>query len=130
MNLKDFIQYKDIDLPDLTSAQAKEVEKQKDIKAKIIQVLKFINDPELTKVSIWDLGLIHKIDILNDHLLIEMTFTNANCPMSGAIELDIKAKILKYIKTIKTVEIKTVFQPPWSKNMMSDEAKLQLDIWE
>ena len=73
---KDFIQYNDIDLPELTSDQGKEVEKQKNIKAKIVQVLKFINDPELTKVSIWDLSG-YKIDISNDHVLIEMTFTNA-----------------------------------------------------
>ena len=92
---------------------------------KIVEVLKNIYDPEIS-VNIFDLGLIYNIDVneKND-VEIEMTLTSPNCPVAELLPTEVKQKIKK-ITNVKKVNIKIVFEPPWDKSMMSEEAQLEL----
>ena len=98
-----------------------------DIKEKIISVIKKIYDPEIP-VNIFELGLIYKIDVSNDKkVLIEMTLTSPNCPVAGSLPNSVKENILK-IDGIEEVEMKLVWDPPWTKDKMSEAAKLELNL--
>ena len=98
-----------------------------DIKEKIISVIKKIYDPEIP-VNIFELGLIYKIDVSNDKkVLIEMTLTSPNCPVAESLPNSVKENILK-IDGIEEVEMKLVWDPPWTKDKMSEAAKLELNL--
>ncbi len=95
------------------------------LEAQIIAALKQVYDPEIP-VNVYDLGLIYKIDIIDDNNVeITMTLTAPNCPIIDQILDNIKEAIEQIPDTNKVV-INLVFDPPWSMDMMSDEAKLQL----
>ena len=95
------------------------------LEAQIIAALKQVYDPEIP-VNVYDLGLIYKIDIIDDNNVeITMTLTAPNCPIIDQILDNIKEAIEQIPETNKVV-INLVFDPPWSMDMMSDEAKLQL----
>ena len=99
----------------------------KDLKEKIISEIKKIYDPEIP-VNIYELGLIYKIDINeNKKVLIEMTLTSPNCPVAESLPNSVKENILK-IDGIEDVNLKLVWDPPWSKDKMSETAKLELNI--
>jgi metal-sulfur cluster biosynthetic enzyme len=96
-------------------------------KAQVLKVLKSIPDPELG-ISVWDLGLIYKIDIDKDiKVNILMTLTSIGCPLFNLIADPIKTEILK-IKGVKDVFIDLTFEPVWTTDLMSKKAKLQLGI--
>ena len=98
-----------------------------DIKEKIISEIKKIYDPEIP-VNIFELGLIYKIDVSNDKkVLIEMTLTSPNCPVAESLPNSVKENILK-IDGIEEVEMKLVWDPPWTKDKMSEAAKLELNL--
>ncbi|WOX79224.1 iron-sulfur cluster assembly protein [Candidatus Shikimatogenerans bostrichidophilus] len=101
--------------------------KKKIIKKKIISILKHIYDPEIN-VNIYDIGLIYNIKVKKNNVIILMTFTSPNCPLSNKIIKNIKNKIKKKIKKINKVYIKITFEPPWNKNMISKKAKLELGL--
>lgn len=95
------------------------------IEEKIVQMLKTVYDPEIP-VNVYDLGLIYKIDIDDDkNVKIEMTLTAPNCPAADFIIEDVRMKI-ESIEEIRSVDIQIVFEPEWDKDMMSEEAKLEL----
>jgi FeS assembly SUF system protein len=97
-------------------------------KDKIIEVLKTVFDPEIP-VNIWDLGIVYNIDISdNNDVTITMTMTAPNCPISGMIIDDVKSS-LSNIEGINDIKINLTFNPPWSPDMMSEEAKLQLGLF-
>jgi len=97
------------------------------LKAGILQELKNIFDPEIP-VNIYDLGLIYGIDIDNhNNVKITMTLTSPNCPIADQLLMDVKQHIT-YIKGVNDVNINLVFNPPWDKSMMSDEALLELGM--
>lgn len=102
------------------------------LKDAIIEKLKAIYDPEIS-VNIFDLGLIYSIDCEDKEgftmCIITMTFTSANCPESGILH-DLVQNVSTQIEGFGEVEIlpKIVFEPAWSKEMMSDEAKLSLGL--
>ena len=99
----------------------------KDLKDKIISEIKKIYDPEIP-VNIYELGLIYKIEIINtDKVLIEMTLTTPNCPVAESLPNSVKENILK-IEGIKDVNLKLVWDPPWTKDKMSEAAKLELNL--
>ncbi len=99
----------------------------KDLKEKIISEIKKIYDPEIP-INIYELGLIYKIEIINtDKVLIEMTLTSPNCPVAESLPNSVKNNILK-IDEIKDVDLKLVWDPPWTKDKMSDAAKLELNL--
>lgn len=95
------------------------------IEEKIIKMLKTVFDPEIP-VDIYNLGLIYAIDLNDDgNLHIDMTLTAPNCPAADFIVDDARIK-LESIEGIKSVDIRIVFEPEWTKDMMSEEAKLEL----
>ena len=94
---------------------------------KIITEVKKMDDPEIP-VNIYDLGLIYKIEIKNDNEAhIEMTLTSPNCPVAESLPKMVKENI-NSIEEVKKVELKLVWNPPWTKDMMSEEAKLELNL--
>ena len=98
-----------------------------EIGEKIIEVIKTIYDPEIP-VNIYELGLIYKIEINNENkVVIEMTLTSPNCPVAESLPNSVKDNILK-ISEIKDVDLKLVWDPPWSKDKMSEAAKLELNL--
>jgi FeS assembly SUF system protein len=94
----------------------------------IITALKEIYDPEIP-VNIYDLGLIYKINITGRDVDIDMTLTSPTCPMADEIPVWVAAKISK-IPGINNINVKIVWQPAWGIDMMSDEARFQLDLTE
>ena len=98
-----------------------------EIKEKVITEIKKIYDPEIP-VNIFELGLIYKIEIVdNKKALIEMTLTSPNCPVAESLPNSVKENILK-INGIKNVDLKLVWDPPWTKEKMSEAAKLELNL--
>ena len=98
-----------------------------EIKQKIIAEIKKIYDPEIP-VNIFELGLIYKIEVIdNKKALIEMTLTSPNCPVAESLPNSVKENILK-IDGVEDVELKLVWDPPWTKEKMSEAAKLELNI--
>ena len=97
-----------------------------EMQERIIEVLKTVYDPEIP-VNIYDLGLIYRIELSenNTALSVDMTFTAPTCPAADFIIEDVKQK-LEAITGIEKVEVNLVFEPEWDKNMMSEEAKMEL----
>ena len=94
---------------------------------KIVQYLKTVYDPEIP-VNIYDLGLIYKVDLQDDgQLAIDMTLTAPNCPAADFIIEDVTQK-MRSIDGVTDVKVNLVFEPEWSKEMMSEEAKLELGM--
>ncbi len=95
------------------------------IEEKIVTMLKTVFDPEIP-VDIYNLGLIYAIDLDDDgNLHIDMTLTAPNCPAADFLVDDARIK-LESIDGIKSVDIRIVFEPEWTKDMMTEEAKLDL----
>ena len=98
-----------------------------DLKEKIIKEIKKIYDPEIP-VNIYELGLIYKIEINDDSkVFIEMTLTSPNCPVAESLPKEVKDSIME-IKEVNKVDLDLVWDPPWNKNMMSESAKLELNL--
>ena len=98
-----------------------------DLKDRVISEIKKIYDHEIP-VNIYELGLIYKIEIDDDKKVdIEMTLTSPNCPVAESLPNSVKDNILK-VDGIKDVNLKLVWDPPWSKDMMSEAAKLELNL--
>lgn len=96
-----------------------------ELEEKIIKMLKTVYDPEIP-VDIYELGLIYKIDITDDNIVnIDMTLTAPNCPAADFIVEDVRQKI-ESVEGIQGANINLVFEPEWDKDMMSEEAKLEL----
>ena len=98
-----------------------------ELKAKIVSEIKKIYDPEIP-VNIYELGLIYKIEIIDEKKVnIEMTLTSPNCPVAESLPKMVKENVLK-IEEVSDVELKLVWSPPWTKDMMSEAAKLELNL--
>lgn len=97
------------------------------IETEVVQALKNTYDPEIP-VNIYDLGLIYKIDV-DDYNQVEitMTLTAPNCPMADELLVEIKEKV-EAIEGVKTAAINLTFDPPWDKDMMTEEALLELGL--
>lgn len=93
---------------------------------RVIEVLRTVFDPEIP-VNIYDLGLIYRIELNTDNteLTVDMTLTAPNCPAADFIVEDVRQK-LETITGIEKVEVNLVFEPEWDKDMMSEEAKMEL----
>lgn len=93
----------------------------------IVRMLKTVFDPEIP-VNIYDLGLIYKVDLQDNGVLsVDMTLTAPSCPAADFLVEDIQQK-LSSIDGIQEVKVNLVFEPEWSKDMMSEEAKLELGM--
>ena len=96
-----------------------------EIEEKIVAMLKTVFDPEIP-VNVYDLGLIYKIDVADSgEATIDMTLTAPNCPAADFIMEDVRQKI-ESIDGVTSSNINMVFEPEWDKNMMREEAKLEL----
>lgn len=94
---------------------------------KVVEMLRTVYDPEIP-VDIYSLGLVYKIDLdENGNLSVDMTMTAPNCPMADFIVDDARYK-LESIDGVSSVSINVVFEPEWAKDMMSEEAKLELGL--
>ena len=98
-----------------------------ELKNKVILEIKKIYDPEIP-VNIYELGLIYKIDIENEKKVnIDMTLTSPNCPVAESLPKMVKDNILK-LDDVDDVDLKLVWDPPWTKDKMSEAAKLELNL--
>jgi len=95
------------------------------IEDSVVNKLKTIYDPEIP-VNIYDLGLIYEIRVdENNKVFVRMTLTAPNCPVAESLPVDVKDSIAM-INGINGCDVEVVFDPPWDKEMMSEEAKLEL----
>lgn len=114
----------------VTSSDSSKVAAQADyalqITQKAIEMLRTVYDPEIP-VNIYDLGLIYKIDYTpeDETLHVDMTLTAPSCPAADFIVEDVRQKLVS-IEGPKAVDLRLVFEPQWSQDMMSEEAKLEL----
>ena len=124
-NLEDF-------LPSKNASYFKELRRDNKIdkiikKEEIIKCIRTVMDPEIP-VNLYDLGLIYSINIHEDNVVIEMTLTNPNCPVAGQMPEKV-GKSIEYLDGLQTIEVKLVWKPAWTKDLMSEDAKLALDIF-
>ena len=97
------------------------------LKEKIITEIKKIYDPEIP-VNIYELGLIYDVTVDNNNkVYVKMTLTTPNCPVAESLPNEVKNSI-KEIKEVKDVDLDLVWDPPWDKSMMSEAAKLELNL--
>ena len=97
-----------------------------DIKEKIITEIKKIYDPEIP-VNIYELGLIYDISVKDKDVSIKMTLTSPNCPVAESLPKEVKDSILE-LNDVNNVDLDLVWDPPWDKSMMSEAAKLELNL--
>ena len=97
------------------------------MKEKIIEEIKKIYDPEIP-VNIYELGLIYRLEVdENNKVNIDMTLTSPNCPVAESLPKQVKETIMK-VAGVSDVDLKLVWEPPWTKDKMSEAAKLELNI--
>jgi FeS assembly SUF system protein len=100
-------------------------ESVKELEKKIIAQLKEIFDPEIP-VDIFELGLIYEVRIKENGLVdVDMTLTSPNCPVAESLPVDVKNKV-EVLEDVEECTVTIVFDPPWDKDMMSEEAQLEL----
>ena len=97
-----------------------------DLKEKVIAEIKKIYDPEIP-VNIYELGLIYDISIIEKNVKVKMTLTTPNCPVAESLPKEVKESIME-IDGVDKVDLDLVWEPPWDKSMMSEAAKLELNL--
>ena len=97
-----------------------------ELKDQVINEIKKIYDPEIP-VNIYELGLIYDISIKENNVNVKMTLTTPNCPVAESLPKEVKDSILE-IKEVENVNLDLVWDPPWDKSMMSEAAKLELNL--
>ena len=137
MELKDFILasakndelLSKINNQKISNEQLKAIEEAKTLNEKVIEVLKTVNDPEIP-VNIWDLGLVYDVSIVDNNIIkIDMTLTAPGCPVAGALVFEVEKRLKALLPQVLDVKVTLVWKPQWNKGMMSDEAKLILNMW-
>ncbi len=97
------------------------------IEEEIVRMLRTVYDPEIP-VNIYDLGLIYKVDVSDEgHVSIDMTLTAPTCPLADFLLEDVQQKVSS-IEGVSGVEVQLVFEPEWNQEMMSEEARLELNL--
>ena len=97
-----------------------------ELKEKVIAEIKKIYDPEIP-VNIYELGLIYDISIKDKDVSVKMTLTTPNCPVAESLPKEVKDSVME-IKGVDKVDLDLVWEPPWDKSMMSEAAKLELNL--
>lgn len=99
------------------------------LRDKVIKVLQSIYDPEITKVSIWELGLIYELTINDDNsVFVKMTLTAPACPAADIIIEEVDTKI-REVEAVKDVVVELVWEPAWTPERLSEAARLELDMF-
>jgi len=102
-------------------------ESNQELNDKIVEILKTVYDPEIP-VDIYELGLIYKVEIGDDaNVYIEMTLTSPACPVAGTLPVEVEQRT-RSVDGVNDVKVEIVWDPPWSPDMMSEAAKLQLNL--
>ena len=119
-------------LPDKKSSYIKKINNSnicnKITKEQVIECIRTVVDPEIP-VNLYDLGLIYEIKINDKNdIKIKMTLTNPNCPVAGTMPESV-GKSVEKLPNLNSIEVSLVWDPKWNKNLMSEEAKLALDIF-
>ena len=119
-------------LPDKNSAYFRSFDKvtegKKVSEKNIIKKIKTVFDPEIP-VNIYDFGLIYNLDIdKKNNIMIKMTLTTPNCPVAGSMPESV-GKAVSEIEGISSIKVELVWEPKWTKDMMTEDAKLALDIF-
>ena len=96
------------------------------LREKVIEEIKKIYDPEIP-VNIYELGLIYDISVNDRDIKVKMTLTTPNCPVAESLPKEVKDSISE-IKEVNKVDLDLVWEPPWDKSMMSEAAKLELNL--
>ena len=95
--------------------------------AQIVEAIKTVHDPEIP-VNIYELGLIYKVELKDDgQVYIEMTLTSPACPVAESLPMEVQQKVSE-VEGVTDVDLRVVFNPPWNKDMMSEEARFVLDM--
>ncbi len=97
-----------------------------ELKEKVINEIKKIYDPEIP-VNIYELGLIYDISVNQKNVGVKMTLTTPNCPVAESLPKEVKDSIMQ-IDEVDKVDLDLVWDPPWDKSMMSEAAKLELNL--
>ena len=97
-----------------------------ELKEKVIEEIKKIYDPEIP-VNIYELGLIYDIAVDKKNISVKMTLTTPNCPVAESLPKEVKDSIMQ-VEGIEKVDLDLVWDPPWNKDMMSEAAKLELNL--
>ena len=97
------------------------------MREQIIDQLKTVYDPEITSINIFDLGLVYDIDIKDNDVTVTHTLTSMFCPMADEISANIKKAVMN-VEGIGKVKVKLTHTPPFTKEMMSDDARLSLGL--
>ena len=97
-----------------------------ELKEKIIEEIKKIYDPEIP-VNIYELGLIYNVSVKDKNVSVKMTLTTPNCPVAESLPKEVKDSIMN-VEGVEKVDLDLVWDPPWDKSMMSEAAKLELNI--
>ena len=97
-----------------------------DLKEKVIAEIKKIYDPEIP-VNIYELGLIYDVSIIEKNVKVKMTLTTPNCPVAESLPKEVKESIME-LDGVEKVDLDLVWEPPWDKSMMSEAAKLELNL--
>jgi len=99
-----------------------------ELESRIVEMLKTVFDPEIP-VNVYDLGLIYRIEDMtgNGDVEIDMTLTAPNCPAADFIAEDVKEKV-ESVKGVNSLQVHIVYEPEWNRDMMSEEAKLELGL--
>ncbi len=98
------------------------------LKEKVIAAIKTVYDPEIP-VDIYELGLIYEIDIDDDGVVhVNMTLTSPACPVAESLPMEVQERIVE-VEGVRDVDLRVVFDPPWSKERMSEEARFALDMF-
>tara|TARA_A100000164_G_C21689615_1_gene668310 strand:+ start:482 stop:778 length:297 start_codon:yes stop_codon:yes gene_type:complete len=97
-----------------------------DLKEQVITEIKKIYDPEIP-VNIYELGLIYDIKIKDKDVQVKMTLTSPNCPVAESLPKEVKDSIME-LKDVNKVDLDLVWDPPWDKSMMTEAAKLELNL--
>jgi len=101
--------------------------KEEELKEQVVGILKTIYDPEIP-VSIYELGLIYDIEIIGDKsVFVKMTLTSPGCPVAASLPIEMEQKIKEQLK-LHSVTVEVVWEPQWTPAMMSEAAKLELNI--
>lgn len=101
--------------------------KMQEVGEKVVEKICKIYDPEVP-VNIYELGLIYDIQVSDEgDVEIKMTLTSPNCPVAETLPVEVEEKV-KIVEEVRNVKVNITFEPPWTKDMMSDEAKLELGM--
>ena len=102
-------------------------EEKSELEGRIVDIIKTVYDPEIP-VDIWNLGMIYRIEVNDDHSVdIDMTFTAPNCPAADFILEDVRTKV-ESVEGITSANVNLVFEPEWTQDMMTEEARLELGL--